>query len=189
MTNAGVYARAYARGLLHAATQNGTTDEVMRDIQALDDQWYGSPELRTFCTGHLPGNPTRHARLVDNLWGDTFSRLVIFLLRILAMRGQLQLVPHITEQYRLMADRERGCANVRVCFACEPQPEEVERIRRMVADKHGPLMNLTVEVIPDLIAGFRLFINDERVDASLAGRLTRIRYGLSKPMRLEEAKS
>ena len=184
-----VYARAYARGLLMSAGEHGETEAVTQDMLALDAQWHGSPELRGFCTGHLPGNPARHARLVDNLWGETFSRLVIFLLRILAMRGHLRLIPLITEQYSLLSDRQRGCTNVRACFACEPQPEEVERVRQLVADSRGPVMNLTVEVVPELIAGFRLFIDDERVDASLAGRIARIRYGLSKPMQLEEIRN
>jgi F-type H+-transporting ATPase subunit delta len=181
MTSASVYARAYARGLLSAALQRGEVDEVTRDMQALDAQWRGSPELRAFCTGHLPGSPARHARLIDDLWGGTFSGLVVFLLRVLARRDHLRLVPLVTGEYRLLADRRRGCTNVRACFACEPRPEEVERVRRLVEGARGPVMNLTVEVVPALIAGLRLFIDDRRVDASLAGRLARIRHGLERP--------
>ncbi len=187
MIGESVYARAYARALLGSAVQRGDVDGVTQDMLALDAQWRGSSELRTFCMSHLPGDPEHHARLVDELWGHSFSGPVIFLLRTLAQWDHLAFIPLITEQYRLLSDRQRGCTNVRVCFACEPRPEEIERVRQMVADAYGPVMNLTVQIDPDLIAGVRLFINDKRVDASLAGRLARIRYGLSKPMQLQTA--
>jgi F-type H+-transporting ATPase subunit delta len=187
MIGESVYVRAYVRALFGAAAQRGELDGVTQDIRALEAQWQGSPELRIFCTGHLPGAPLNHARLVDNLWGTTFSEPVRYLLRTLAQWDHLRLIPLITEQYRILADKKRGCTNVRACFACEPQPEEIERIRLLVASAYGPLMNLTVEIDSELIAGLRLFINDKRVDASLAGRLARIRYGLSKPMQLDEA--
>jgi F0F1-type ATP synthase delta subunit len=43
-------------------------------------------------------------------------------------------------------------------------------------------MEVTVLTDPELIAGMRLFVDDTRIDASLAGRLKRLRVSLRKPV-------
>ena len=189
MIDDGVYARAYARALFGSAVQRGELDSVTQDVLALEKQWQGSPELRRYCLSHLPGSPIHHARNVDQIWGVTFTQTVKLLLRMLALWDHLRLIPLITEHYQALVDREQGCSNVQAFFACEPRQAEIDQVRRLVADAYGPVMKLTVNLDPGLIAGVRIFINDKRVDASLAGRLARMKYGLSKPMHLEEAAS
>jgi F0F1-type ATP synthase delta subunit len=40
---------------------------------------------------------------------------------------------------------------------------------------------MQVAVDPELIAGFVMTMNDQRIDASMSGRLNRLRLGLQKP--------
>jgi len=184
MIGEGVYARAYARALFGSAVQRGELENVTQDMIALEKQWQGSQELRSFCQSHLPGAPRNHARIVDQIWGATFSPTVKYLLRILAQWDHLRLIPLITAQFQARVDRAQHCSDVHAFFASEPPQDAVDRVRQMVIEAHGPVMKLAVAVDPELIAGVRIFINDKRVDASLAGRLTRMKYGLSKPMQL-----
>ncbi len=183
------YARAYARALYGSAQARHEADGVTQDVLALDRQWKGSPELRQFCRSHLPGSPADRARAVEKLWGDTFTRTMIFFLSVLAQRDHLGLVPLIAGQYQKMDDRAQGRSDVRISFACEPGEEEIGQIRKLVADAYGPVMKVAVRVDPALIAGARFFVNDRRVDASLAGRLARLRVGLSKPLQPGKAAS
>ena len=182
MINDGVYARAYSRALYGAAEARHEEAGVTQDVLALERQWYGSPELRQFCRSHLPGSPRDRARSVEKLWGETFTPTMMFFLAMLAQRDHLGLVPLIAQQYQKQDDRAQGRSDVRMSFACEPDEEQIGKIRRLVADALGPVMKVSVRVEPALIAGVRFSVNDKRVDASLAGRLARLRVGLSKPM-------
>lgn len=189
MTGEGVYARAYARALLGSAEVRHEVESVTQDMLALELQWDGSPELRLFCTRHLPGSPLQQAGLVDQVWGHTFTPAVILFLKLLAQWGHLRLIPLITEQFQALADRAQGCQNVVATFACEPQPSEVEQVRQLVAKAYGPILKLTVKVDPALLAGVCIRVNDKQVDASLAGRIARLRNGLKKPMQLDAVAS
>ena len=182
MTDDGVYARAYARALYGAATARHEEPNVTDDVLALELQWKGSPELRRFCRSHQPGSPRDRARSVEQLWDKTFTPTMMFFLAMLAQRDQMGLVPLIIQQYQKLDDCAQGRSDVRVSFACEPDEGQIGQIRRLVADACGPVMKLNVRVDPALIAGVRFSVNDKRVDASLAGRLARLRVGLSKPM-------
>ena len=189
MIGEGVYARAYARALLGSAEMRNEVEGVTQDVLALERQWDGSPELRLFCTRHQPGSPRQQAELVDQVWGHTFTPTVILFLKLLVQWGHLRLIPLITKQFQELDDRAQGCHSVVATFACEPQPAEVERVRQMVSEAYGPVLKLTVQVSPALLAGVRIRINDKQVDASLAGRIARLRNELKKPMQLDAVAS
>lgn len=176
-----VYARAYARALFRAAEELGTTPAVREDVRALEAQWAGSPELRLFCRRHLPGNAEHHAALIDAVWGKTFSSPMIQMLKVLAERDQLGIVPLIIPAFDDIADRSLGCARVKAEFAVAPDGQTLDGVRALAVARHGESMHFQSAVRPDLLAGFRLTIDDRRIDASLAGRLARLRIGLRKP--------
>ena len=182
MNGEGVFARAYARALYGAAAARHEEANVTQDVLALERQWNGSPELRLFCRRHLQGSPGNRAAVVQKIWGATFTRTLISFLEMMAQRDHLSLLPSVVQQYQKMDDRAQGCSDVRITFAAEPDEGQIGQIRRQVADAFGPIMKVQTQVEPALIAGVRFFVNDKRVDASLAGRLARLRYGLSKPM-------
>jgi len=176
-----VYARAFAKALHGAAAARREEEAVAQDVAALGRQWDGSPELRRFCSCRQRGGPDECAEQVRRLWAGSVTPLVGTFLEMLARRHQLALLPLIVGHYRKIDDRARGCSDVRIRFGCEPEPEQVDRIRRLVADANGPVMRVDVAVDPSLIAGVRFFVNDRRVDATLAGRLARLRVGLLRP--------
>jgi F-type H+-transporting ATPase subunit delta len=179
------YARAFARALYGAAAALRDRSEVTRDVLALRQQWDGSPELRLFCRSRQRGSADERAAFVGRLWGDSLARTTSAFLMMLARRHQLAMLPSVVRQYQALDDRARGCSEVRIGFACEPDDGQVDQIRRLVAAAYGPLMNVHVKVVPELIAGVRFSVNDKRVDATLAGRLARLRAGLLKPMQLD----
>jgi F-type H+-transporting ATPase subunit delta len=189
MIGEGVYARAYARALLGTARERNQVSEVTEDVLALERQWDGSPELRVFCQRHLPGSPRQQAGIVARVWDSTFSPTVIHFLELLVQWGHLRLIPLITEQFQVLADLAQGCHNVAATFACEPQEADIERVRQLVAKAYGPVIKLTVSVDPALLAGVRIRINDKQVDASLSGRIARLRNGLKNPMQLDAVAS
>ncbi len=180
--NSDLYARAFAKALHGLAKDRNQIEAVAQDVEALGQQWEGSPELRNFCQGFMATSPDRRAQMVGDLWQGSLCQIVLDFLMVLARRKQLALLPKIVVQYQRIADRTQGRNNVRITFATPPHEEQITQIRNQVAQSHGALMKVTVKVDPSLIAGVRFFVNDKRVDASMAGRLKRLRTGLMRPM-------
>jgi F0F1-type ATP synthase delta subunit len=54
-------------------------------------------------------------------------------------------------------------------------------MRDKILKVHGGTLQMQVAVDPELIAGFVMTMNDQRIDASMSGRLNRLRLGLQKP--------
>ncbi len=175
------YARAYSRALYRSAVERQELEVVVSDMNALAAQWRESKELRLFCSQYQSGNTRSHEQWVDTLWGTTFSDSLLVLLRALAHRGQLELIPSILEYFHKRYDQERDCAHVVLTFAEPPTDLMVEQMREKILKARGGTLQMQVTVNPELIAGFVMTLNDQRIDASMSGRLNRLRLGLQKP--------
>lgn len=176
-----LYARAYARALYRSAVERQELEAVVADMNALAAQWRESLELRQFCKRAHPGNAASHEHAVAALWGKTFTESVLALLRALARREQLELIPFVLEQFHTRYDRERHCTHVDVAFAVPPTEAMLEQVRAEILRARGGTLQMQVTVAPELIAGFVITLGDQRIDASIAGRLNRLRMGLRKP--------
>jgi F-type H+-transporting ATPase subunit delta len=188
MTRNERYARAFARALQGAAAARREEAQVTANVAALEQLWEMSPEWRRFCRTRLPGGARVRVKRVRRLFADTLPEIVMQFIEAVAQHDQLALLPDICAQYQQLAARARGCTQVQMRFACEPTEDQIARVRNWVAATRGPEMAVTVLTDPELIAGMRLFVDDMRVDASLAGRLKRLRAGLRKsvPVAVEE---
>ncbi len=188
MTRNERYARAFARALQGAATARREEAQVTANVVALEQLWEMSPEWRQLCCSRQPGGARVRVKRVRQLFADALPEIVMRFIEAVAQHDQLALLPDIFAQYKQLAARARGCAQVQMFFACDPTEDQIARVRDWVAATRGPEMEVTVRTDPELIAGMRLFVDDMRVDASLAGRLKRLRAGLRKsvPVAMEE---
>ncbi len=179
--DAATYSRAYARALYRSSVERQELAVVVADMNALAAQWRESRELRLACKEYHPGNTTSHEQWVDTLWGRTFSEALLVLLRALAHRGQLELIPSILQDFHTLYDRERRNVHVELTFASPPAEAVVQEMREKILKARGGTLQMQVTVNPELIAGFVMTLNDQRIDASMSGRLNRLRLGLRKP--------
>ncbi len=182
MTRNERYARAFARALQGAAAARREETLVTANVVALEQLWDVSPEWRQFCRTRLPGGARARIKQMRQLFTDTLPEIVMRFIEAVAQHDQLALLPDICAQYQRLAARARRCSQVQMLFAREPTEDQVARVRNWVAATRGPEMEVTVLTDPELIAGMRLFVDDTRIDASLAGRLKRLRVSLRKPV-------
>lgn len=182
MIRAQGYGRAFARALCNVAAQQKAIDHVARDMQMLLEQWQTIPELRAFCCHQYQSTQIKREKMVHALWSTSVNPLTLNCLVLLARKKQLHLVPRIGREFEYLADQQRGYNQVRMVFATAPDTAEINKIKELIAGSFGQLMRVTTEVDSKLIAGVQFYINDRRVDASLAGRLERLRAGLLQPV-------
>jgi len=78
-------------------------------------------------------------------------------------------------------DKAKRRWRVEAHFATKPDEKMLMGVHDLVRTKYGREYRITVTIVPELIAGFRLMIGDTLVDASLAGRINRWRVALKQP--------
>lgn len=104
----------------------------------------------------------------------TIERFVI----LLQERRRLRLAPQILKELEAEAQREQGNLPVNVHVVSEISPKIQKDLQKAVERLSGKPPTFTIEKDPDLLGGFTLSYEDTVVDASLRGRLQRLRQYL-----------
>jgi F-type H+-transporting ATPase subunit delta len=136
------------------------------------------PELRSVLRNPQL-DPRAKADVLQELLGDAEELLRNFL-RLAAEKGRIGEIEEIAAEFdRLMAAEERRL-NVELTTAYELSDQEARDIVKQIEQSTGRAVEATRRVDPALIGGVVLQADSLRVDASVRGRIERLRNELVK---------
>jgi F-type H+-transporting ATPase subunit delta len=166
-------ARRYAEAAFQLATRDGTFDTWVADL-ALVNQLVGDERV-----ARVIGNPSvpradREAT-IDRLFAKRVSPLVLNLVRLLDQRGRLTLLPAVAMELTRLLDAMRGVVAATVTSAAPLEKDEVAEIAARIESMTGQTVKLATAVDPSLIGGLTVRVGDRMIDASVRGRLERLR--------------
>ncbi len=168
--------RIYAKALFEAAAEEGRLDAVDRDLGAFVEALEESPELAAFLSNPQV-DPAAKADLLAQLT-EGGDELVRNTLRLLAEKGRAGEIAQVYEELRRFLDRARGRIVVELTTANELTDDEARSIVEKIERASGRTVEATRAVDPSLIGGMILQAGSLRVDASVRGRLERLRREL-----------
>ena len=103
------------------------------------------------------------------------SPLALNLFRLLDQRGRLTLIPAIAGDYTRLLDAQRGIVAATVTSATALDKDETAAVRARIEAMTGKTVKLDATVDPALIGGLTVQVGDQMIDASVRGRLERLR--------------
>jgi F-type H+-transporting ATPase subunit delta len=122
-------------------------------------------------------DPHAKARVLEELLGDA-DQLVRNFLRLAAEKGRVAEIEEITREFDRLVAREERRLDVELTTAFELSDEEAQRIVEQIEQASGRKVDARRSVDPDLIGGLVLQAGSLRADASVRGRLERLRREL-----------
>ena len=137
-----------------------------------------TPELRSVLR-----NPqlesTAKASILADLVGDDEPLVKNFLL-LTAEKGRAGEIDEIAKEFERLMAREERRLTVELTTARELSDAEAKAIVEQIEKAAGRKVEATRSVDPDLVGGIVLQAGSYRVDASVRGRLRRLRHELIK---------
>jgi F-type H+-transporting ATPase subunit delta len=115
---------------------------------------------------------------LSGLLAARLSRPAFNLCRLLLARGRLELLGPISAEYSRLLNARRGVVSATVTSATPLTGDEDTAIRARVAQLTGTTVDVHTAVDPALIGGLTVKIGDRLIDASVRGRLERLREQL-----------
>ena len=137
-----------------------------------------SPELRAVLRNPQLESTAKAAILAD-LAGDE-EPLFTHFLRVVAEKGRAAELDDIAKEFERLMAREERRLTVELTTARELTDAESKAILKQIEDAAGRKVEATQKVDPGLVGGIVLQAGSLRVDASVRGRLERLRQELVK---------
>jgi F-type H+-transporting ATPase subunit delta len=168
--------RMYARALYEAALERDRVDVAQSELAELAHALEESPELEAFLANPQL-DPGAKASVLEEITTGA-DPVVRNFVRLVASKGRAGQLRTIAEEFDAIVDREQGRIAVELTTAYELSDDEAAAIVAKIEQASGRTVEATRAVEPDLIGGMILQAGSLRVDASVRGRLDRLRREL-----------
>ncbi len=168
--------RTYARALFEAARKKGRLKEVSEELGDFAAAVHDVPELRAVLR-NPELSPEAKAGIVVEIIGEADELLRNFL-RLAAEKGRIAEIEEIAREFDRLMAAEEGRLDVELTTAYELSDSEATGILKQIQEASGRKVEATRKVDPNLIGGFVLQAGSMRVDASVRGRIERLRREL-----------
>ena len=174
--------RRYAEAAFELAQRDDALDKWAKDL-ATAAQLLGDERVR-----HIVDDPSRpiadRRGLIATLLGRRVSEPVRRLVALLADRGRLELLPAVSTEYDELLKRDRGIVTAIVTSAAPLTKDESKALEERLRRRTGAEVELKPVIDESLIGGLTVRIGDELLDASVRGRLERLRNELVAGVRV-----
>jgi F-type H+-transporting ATPase subunit delta len=168
--------RMYARALFEAARDEDRLEPVREELGDFVEAQREVPELRALLRNPQLDQRAKAAALEELLGGE--EKLVRNFLLLLTEKNRAGEVEEIAREFDRLVAREQGILDVELTTAVELSEQEARDVIDQIEKASGRKVEATQRVDPDLIGGLVLQAGSLRLDASVRGRLNRLRHEL-----------
>ena len=169
-------ARRYAEAAFELAERDRTIDAWGRDLALVAELARDERVARIVSSAGVQSGKRR--QVVEQLHGKDVSRLALSLALLLAERGRFAILPDVSAEYDALVRESRGIVAAIVTTPTPLSEKELAGVRARVEQLVGAKVELEAATDPGLLGGLTVRIGDRLIDASVRGRLERLRARL-----------
>jgi ATP synthase F1 delta subunit len=171
-------ASVYARSLFEVAKENDKLDEIHDELGQFVDELDSNRELQVYFFSPYFSSAEKKegiGKVIEN--GD--EHFVRFL-ELLAERHRLPAAFRIRREFDRLWAEENKLLPVTITSAVELDKDTVDDLGQKIQDQTGQKIDLTANVDPDLIGGLRMQVGNMVYDATIRGRLEKLRREVAR---------
>jgi F-type H+-transporting ATPase subunit delta len=171
-------AQVYARSLFEVAMDNDELDEIHDQLGEFTDALDENRELQVFFFSPYFSSQEKKDG-VDKVVDGGNERFVNFL-KLIAERHRMPALFRMRREFDALWRQENKLLEVRITSAVDLDEELVKSIGQRIEEQTGKQIDLDANVDPDVIGGLVLRVGNMVMDASVRGRLERLRKEVAR---------
>ena len=172
-------ANAYAKALYEAATDAKSTsqdiDRIESELQAVSGLLRSSREISAALTSPITTTSEKVGVLEALSKRLGTSVLVSQFFLLLARKGRFQVLPKISEAFRVVRLVAEGGIAATLVSADPMNKEDIEALSKTFSAKYGKRVAFQVSTDPSLLAGMKVTVNGVTYDGTLHSQLQQLR--------------
>ncbi|MBD3292555.1 MAG: ATP synthase F1 subunit delta [Armatimonadia bacterium] len=167
-------ARRYLGASMEAAERAAVREQLGRQLAMLQAALEVSPDVRRLL-GHPSMDLERKLAAVGDVLGEEPVEPLRKLIALLIDNDRLEVLEVAEEVYQQLVDEAEGVLRAFVATSAPLDPDQSQRLAQALSGWLEQDVLIDADVDPDLIGGIVVRVGDRVLDASLRGRLERIR--------------
>lgn len=177
--NDGLIPRRYAKALLKFAAEKGQDKRVYQLMQTLSDSFAAQPALGKAVTNPFVPAADKTKLLMTASGADAKDSVFADFIRLLDVNNRIDMMRQMALAYLEMYRKANDIYLVEITSAAPMGDKEMKRLKALI-ESHvgGATVEYETAVDPDLIGGFVVKIDSERLDASIKNELKQLRLKL-----------
>jgi F-type H+-transporting ATPase subunit delta len=171
-------ASVYARSLFEVGKENDKLDELHDALGQFVDELDQNRELQVFFFSPYFSSAEKRdgiSKVIEN--GD--EHFVRFL-ELLAERHRMPAIFRIRREFDRLWAEENQLLPVTITSAVELDEDTVKDLAKRIEDQTGRQIELTTNLDPNLIGGLQMRVGNMIYDASIRGRLEKLRREVAR---------
>ena len=173
-------AKRYAQAGFELARERDELEAWERGLRALGDAASAAEALAFLTSGRVP--TTAKESFLQQVVAEP-APLVWNLVRLLAAKGRLALLPQIAEVFQELLDEHRGIAHAQVVTAVAMSESEQQALARRLSELTGKQVLVEAEEDPEMLGGLVARIGDRLIDGSTRSKLRALKRELASATR------
>lgn len=171
--------RRYARALFELCHTEAEMDAVARELEELAQAFRVTDHAYEFL--NHPGIPFDRKRAVLNAaMKPDMPKPSAGLIKLLVKHRRMHLLTEVLAEFQRLQKRRYGIVEVEIETALPLSPAAKSELSHALSRLIRREVRLAEELNPNLIGGVRLRLEDRVIDASIAGRLDRLRAQIAR---------
>lgn len=177
--NQGLIPSRYAKALFGYAAEKGVDARIYELMHTLEDSFVAEPSLQQAVANPFIPAPDKQKLLISAAGATDKDEVYVRFLQLLVENNRLDAARDIALAYMKIYRSEHRIYLVTVTSAAPMGAAEEDRLKALI-ERHldGGTMEYHHRVDPELIGGFTVTINNEKLDASVADELKQLRIKL-----------
>lgn len=167
----------YAKALFKLSVEKGVLEDVYKDLQLLSAHCTGGTDFCEFVHSPIVKAEKKKA-LFKEVYEDVINPITLGLLNLIVDNNREEILNSVFRSFSSFYKKEKNIKTVTVYSAVEMDSEFRNEMELVIAKELNCHIELSVVTKTDLLGGFILKVDDKMIDASIMGKLKRVRSHL-----------
>lgn len=175
----GLIPKRYAKAIYEVALEKGGQKELYDEMKRITAAFAAEPALNATLNNPFVPETDKEGLIYTAAASSADDKELASVIGLLRHNGRIGMMRDIAIAYEDFYRKENRIFRVAVTAAAPMEKAEEDRLKELIASHlGGAAMEYTFRVDPDLIGGFTVDIDNERLDASVKNELKQLRLKL-----------
>ncbi len=167
----------YAKSLLDLAKEQGKEDAVFNDMQLISNTINASSDLKAVLNSPVVKSDKKES-ILNSIFNEKVDAITLKFLSIVANKSRESLLPAIAKAYSSEYKASKLITEAEVTSATKLNTNDINEIAQLLNVNKNSI-EITEKIDPSVIGGFIIRVGDKQIDATVKGKLLKLKQEFS----------